>query len=625
MKLSKSVVAPVIALLLGSGLVAAGGASSASAAGALNHQPLACKMTDAVIGGLIPEHTCGYRGSTGGASGTPEGGSYWGYDKQMFTDTKDFSPWEVLNNKRLFPSSDSGYNCMPSPNGSNLCTRSTAQTPLPGIDNASLSQLKSESNRGSVLSWVEDDTIECVTSLGCFKTTVVFTKYTAEAMYTYSSSGQLNVPQVSWYKNDGKGYGNIGTYLGTSRGFLTTESPSADDMEPANTVTTSSTITPTEVTAPGGRADYTLTVRASTAGSTLVRLKISGLSAAVVDSIPSDWMRFGTQTDEYVSYLIPHMNAGDVATARLHFTVQALSQAVVAADANGATAGAHVDVRPAAPVCTDPGTADGKSVAAIGSAPTTLWGVLCHVQASTDLKAWTGNERGAGTFTISSNEIRYTPPTSTFVGDDTIYVYTENGAGVASPPTAIHLRVGGSAVSANDEYSVAADSTLAVDAAHGVAANDLFASGRDDWNVVVDDHPAVGTVTAAPDGSFRFEPQAAFTGDVTFTYHLVGPAGQAGEQATATIHVTSDEPPTALLGKPYQYVLAAMQGASAKFEVTTGRLPAGLKVDQGTGTISGTPTKAGDYHFVVKVTGEGASELRAVDLTVSDPAVSGDM
>ncbi|RFA23522.1 putative Ig domain-containing protein [Subtercola boreus] len=626
MKLSKMVAGAAVAVLLGAGLVTGGSAGLASAnSQALNHRPLACKRGSDVIGGLQPDMGCGYRGSSGGgASGDPTGGPTWGYDRSIYTDTKDFSPWEVLNNTKLFPSSDSGYECTPASNGSNLCERSTAQSPLPGIDNASLSQLKAQANRGSVLSWVEDDSIHCTSTLQCFKTTVVFPKYTADAMYTYSSSGELNTPQVSWYRNDGKGTGGTGTYIGTSKGFLSVDSSADADIENANSVSVSSTISPTSVSGSDKRADYSVSVRAATGGSTLVRLHVVGFRDTTEDSIPSDWVRLSDLSSEYVVYLIPSLNPGDISTARLHLTVTGLAEAYVVADGNGTTASSVVQVRPDSPVCTTPGTKEGKGVAAVGTQATLLRGIHCTTPVSTTLKAWTGDSRGAGAFRVVSDEISYTPASATYTGDDTIFVYTENAAGVASLPTAIHVRVGGSAVSADDDQTVDADTPLVLDAANGLTANDIFPSGRDGWSAAVDANPATGKVNVAADGSLRFDPAQSFTGDVSFTYHLNGPLGARSETSTVTIHVVSDQPPTAVLGQSYSYSGHTSLGSSSQFQVTSGSLPDGLKIDRRTGAISGTPTKPGTFHFTVKITGQGGSAVRTIDMAVVDPSVSDD-
>jgi hypothetical protein len=65
-----------------------------------------------------------------------------------------------------------------------------------------------------------------------------------------------------------------------------------------------------------------------------------------------------------------------------------------------------------------------------------------------------------------------------------------------------------------DTYSTGASGTLAVDAAHGLLANDN--SGRD--QLLVHSDPQHGSLQLNPDGSFRYVPAAGFTGHDSFTY-----------------------------------------------------------------------------------------------------------
>lgn len=65
-----------------------------------------------------------------------------------------------------------------------------------------------------------------------------------------------------------------------------------------------------------------------------------------------------------------------------------------------------------------------------------------------------------------------------------------------------------------DRYSTPNVGTLAVDAAHGVLAND--AGGP--LQLVGHTDPGHGSLTLNPDGSFNYVPQAGFTGTDTFTY-----------------------------------------------------------------------------------------------------------
>ena len=65
-----------------------------------------------------------------------------------------------------------------------------------------------------------------------------------------------------------------------------------------------------------------------------------------------------------------------------------------------------------------------------------------------------------------------------------------------------------------DGYSTPSTGTLAVDARHGVLAND----GGGPLQLVSHTDPAHGSLTLNPDGSFSYVPQAGFTGTDSFTY-----------------------------------------------------------------------------------------------------------
>src|SRR5580698_264638 len=75
------------------------------------------------------------------------------------------------------------------------------------------------------------------------------------------------------------------------------------------------------------------------------------------------------------------------------------------------------------------------------------------------------------------------------------------------------------------------------------------------------------------------------------------------------------------VGTPYNGTLTVTGGkAPYSFSIPSGSLPAGLVLAQGTGTISGTPTKTGVFAFTVQVTDANSlSESTAFQITVATP------
>ena len=139
-------------------------------------------------------------------------------------------------------------------------------------------------------------------------------------------------------------------------------------------------------------------------------------------------------------------------------------------------------------------------------------------------------------------------PNADFFGDDTFtYRATDDGGTSFSTPATVTItvtNVNDDPVVTDDAYTVTEDTTLTVDAASGVVANDFDADG-DALSVTLVTDTTDGALTLNSDGSFEFVPNADFFGDTTFTY-TVNDGTVESAVATVTITVDAvDDPPVA--------------------------------------------------------------------------------
>ena len=83
------------------------------------------------------------------------------------------------------------------------------------------------------------------------------------------------------------------------------------------------------------------------------------------------------------------------------------------------------------------------------------------------------------------------------------------------------------------------------------------------------------------------------------------------------VAITTSSLPDGMIGSPYSTSLAASGGnGSFTWSVSSGSLPTGLSLN-GAGSISGTPTTAGDFSFVVQVTDGHITDSRTFSIQIS--------
>ncbi len=58
-------------------------------------------------------------------------------------------------------------------------------------------------------------------------------------------------------------------------------------------------------------------------------------------------------------------------------------------------------------------------------------------------------------------------------------------------------------------------------------------------------------------------------------------------------------PTSATVGAPYSNDFTVTDGVTVTWAITAGSLPPGLSLNPATGTLTGTPTRPGGYHFTV--------------------------
>jgi hypothetical protein len=129
-----------------------------------------------------------------------------------------------------------------------------------------------------------------------------------------------------------------------------------------------------------------------------------------------------------------------------------------------------------------------------------------------------------------------------------------------------------------------------------------------------------GVTLDATTGEFAGTP--TLSGKFEFTVSAANGVGDAVTRAftvdvSAAPAWTVKDLPSAKVGAPYEQGISASGNPSPTYEVTDGKLPDGLALDGASGSITGTPTRAGEFDFTVSAdNGVGLPVEREFTLTV---------
>ncbi len=148
------------------------------------------------------------------------------------------------------------------------------------------------------------------------------------------------------------------------------------------------------------------------------------------------------------------------------------------------------------------------------------------------------------------------------------------------------------------------------------------------WSIPPPGQPPPGLILNPLTGVLSGTPtaQGVFNFTVTATEASSGASGFRNYSLTVgppLSIVTTSPLPAADQGVAYSTTLVGSGGIPSGYQWTwSGNLPPGLSLAAGTGVISGTPTAAGTYNFLVSLSDGGGSVDRNFSLTVNPPPLS---
>lgn len=129
-----------------------------------------------------------------------------------------------------------------------------------------------------------------------------------------------------------------------------------------------------------------------------------------------------------------------------------------------------------------------------------------------------------------------------------------------------------------------------------------------------------GTPTTA--GTYTFTVRATNTAGTDETASITITIAAAPVPGNLPVFVDKTPPTTGATGSKYAgYTFVATGEPAPTYKVASGSLPPGLTLDETTGELTGTPTKAGTYTFTVRATNSaGSVETETITITISAPS-----
>ncbi|PWU31013.1 IPT/TIG domain/outer membrane autotransporter barrel domain-containing protein [Pseudomonas sp. RW407] len=221
-----------------------------------------------------------------------------------------------------------------------------------------------------------------------------------------------------------------------------------------------------------------------------------------------------------------------------------------------------------------------------------------------------------GTATASGTSITYTPVAG-YSGTD-IFTYTATNANGTSAPATVTITV-------NAPTLAISPTTLPNATASNSYSQSLSsANGTAPYSYAVTAGALPAGLTLNSGGTLSGTPSAVTTGNFTITatdaYGATGNRTYSLTVDAATIAITPTTLGSLAVGSAYSQNLSASGGNGSYIWSTSGTLPPGITVNSN-GLVSGTPTTAGNYSFIVTATDSlGSPGSRGYSVTVNEQA-----